>query len=279
MRSKKNTYRGANCRENERIITLKNIFEKSLDNGEKKFKKYLDLGCGDGNISYEIGKFLKCDNIYGADILVDPDLMAIGVKYLTVENNSIPLEDNSIDFLSCFVCIHHFTDIKKMLLEIKRVLKPGGYLYIREHDIRTKKDYVLINLIHILYGAKYKSYYEGTYFSKIELHDYLEKMKFTELTTIVYPSPNPQKIYHSLFRTDKNDTPYQKPISNDIGLFEGNFDTVEWLNSLLDNDTDKMYIIRTICKKINKMYGFNISETEELFKSVTSEQDLYDKLC
>ena len=31
--------------------------------------------------------------------------------------------------------MHHFRDFGKMITEIKRVLKPDGFLFIREHDV------------------------------------------------------------------------------------------------------------------------------------------------
>lgn len=268
-------------RENERIKTLKDMFAKSFSTDEdprtQSFKKYLDLGCGDGNISYQIGKFLKCDKIYGADILVDPESTPKGVEYLRVENNLIPLRDNSVDFISCFVCIHHFSDINKMFKEICRILKPGGYLYIRDHDIKTTKDYVLINLIHILYGAKDKTCYEGTYFSFLELRNYLTTLMFTELTTLLYPLPNPQNLYHVLLKLNDVDIPNCE-FDQNLKIFDGNFDTVEWLNNEIQT-REKMYIKNIVHRKMNKIYGISISETKNLLSEVKSEKELYDKLC
>ncbi len=44
----------------------------------------------------------------------------------------IPLEDGAVDLIFCFAAAHHFREHQKALLEIRRVLKPGGkciYLY------------------------------------------------------------------------------------------------------------------------------------------------------
>jgi len=45
------------------------------------------------------------------------------------------LQDESVDLVTCLMSIHHFEDFDLMLKEIKRVLKPGGFLFVREHDV------------------------------------------------------------------------------------------------------------------------------------------------
>jgi len=60
------------------------------------------------------------------------------------------LDDNRVDLITCFVTLHHVPNLNAMLLQLVRILKPGGYLILREHD--CKKEYSLkmkyLNFIH-----------------------------------------------------------------------------------------------------------------------------------
>lgn len=48
-------------------------------------------------------------------------------------SNKIPLEADSVDLVFCFQAAHHFRSHRSTLVEIRRVLKPGGFcLYLQE---------------------------------------------------------------------------------------------------------------------------------------------------
>lgn len=49
----------------------------------------------------------------------------------------LPLADNSFDHVTIADALHHFNDIEATFTEIRRVLKPGGRLYIMEFDPGT----------------------------------------------------------------------------------------------------------------------------------------------
>ena len=44
------------------------------------------------------------------------------------------LADHSIDLVTCLVVLHQIPDLKSMLHELVRILRPGGHLIMREHD-------------------------------------------------------------------------------------------------------------------------------------------------
>lgn len=85
----------------------------------------LDLGCGSGALTRELaGSF---DRIIGVDVDVtalahrpaqDPRLIAADAEWL-------PLRSGSVDFVFSYGVLHH-TDIRAALLEISRVVAPGG---------------------------------------------------------------------------------------------------------------------------------------------------------
>ncbi len=99
-------------------------------------KKILDIGTGKGGF---IPVLLK--TFPGSEITaVDPDTESLkvamqkfpGVKFLEMEAEKLYFEDNLFDVVSLSMALHHFPKVKKALKEIKRVVKPGGYVIINE---------------------------------------------------------------------------------------------------------------------------------------------------
>lgn len=92
-------------------------------------KEVLDFGCGTGDIC----SIVDPDRYIGVDISEErikyakkkyPDY-----KFKTIEpGETLPIEDNSKDYLLGMVVLHHISDenIEEILQEFERVLKPGG---------------------------------------------------------------------------------------------------------------------------------------------------------
>lgn len=102
-----------------------------------------------------------------------------------------------------------------MLKEIKRILKPNGLLFIREHDRTDKHIDKLIRLEHLLYSQlvdkiDYKIYLESNYekyFSRKRLEYRLQKMGFSILTQkyeIKRKYDNPTNYFNILVQLNKN---------------------------------------------------------------------------
>lgn len=99
-------------------------------------KTVLDLGCGGGFASEEMTR-------RGASVVgVDPagELLAVAkshaekagftIDYRQGSGEAIPAADASFDVVVCVDVLEHVADLDKVLLEVNRVLKPGGlFLY------------------------------------------------------------------------------------------------------------------------------------------------------
>ena len=87
--------------------------------------KILEVGCG-------IGGFLEYNsNVQGIDI--NPDLINICKKKLNaslMELDKIPFDDNKYNSVLLDNVLEHIQNPKKLILEIKRVLKNDGILLI-----------------------------------------------------------------------------------------------------------------------------------------------------
>ena len=172
----------------EKIITKK-IKKHILDKGFK-LKNYLDIGCGSGKKTYYVGKYLKLNqnNIYCADIKQWFSLESKRSKYIKnfgeIKNDKIPYQSNKFSMISAFMVLHHVKNLNKLLKEIHRILKPGGYLYIHEHDAMTDFDRMLIDIQHSIFELVYRNNqnyineYYGKYFDRFQWHYIMEKNNF-----------------------------------------------------------------------------------------------------
>jgi SAM-dependent methyltransferase len=55
------------------------------------------------------------------------------------------------DIVTAIMSLHHIPDLGPVMAEIIRVLKPGGYLFLKEHDVWSPADCALIDIEHALH--------------------------------------------------------------------------------------------------------------------------------
>lgn len=115
-----------------RTETAKDIVRLAKKFSALKGKRALDIGCGDGALSYLLKSeganidALECDplRIKRAQKLVR------GLKIKEGYNESLPYDDNSFDIIFSYDVMEHVTDYHKSLREIKRCLKKDGLFVI-----------------------------------------------------------------------------------------------------------------------------------------------------
>ncbi|GAA6143088.1 bifunctional demethylmenaquinone methyltransferase/2-methoxy-6-polyprenyl-1,4-benzoquinol methylase UbiE [Hydrogenophaga sp. 5NK40-0174] len=104
--------------------------------GLKPGMRTLDVAAGTGLVTQEAVKIVGED---GQVIALDPSPGMLTelrkkVKVETIEAfaESIPLDDNNVDFLSMGYALRHVSDLDKVFSEYLRVLKPGGSVCVME---------------------------------------------------------------------------------------------------------------------------------------------------
>ena len=125
-----------------RIQPPAQLIERS---GIKKGMSVLDLGCGSGAFTPFIARVVgQKGRVYALDIQADM-LKQLEKKLSRPENKDIknikliggnayelPFEDDSIDLVNMVTVLQEIPDRNRALQEVKRVLKPGGFLAVTE---------------------------------------------------------------------------------------------------------------------------------------------------
>lgn len=182
-------------------------------------RKYLDIGCSDGLLTVKIGKLLKLkqDQIYGIDIpefASEPIKPTKGFQFTQYSANDVklPFADNTFDLITMLQVLHHVKNPYEMLMEIKRILKPNGILFLREHDRNSKEMDMLIHLQHLFYSQishkvdydKYMDTKFERYFSKEAFESLMSGIKFTKIMDEkLGVKNNPTNIYYIMFINKK----------------------------------------------------------------------------
>jgi SAM-dependent methyltransferase len=95
-----------------------------------KDRRILDVGCGMGGMLPELARF-------GRPIGIDSDRRSIEIcRERGFENSflgggqEIAARDSAIDLVTFFDCLEHLPDDRAALAEARRVLAPGGHLFL-----------------------------------------------------------------------------------------------------------------------------------------------------
>lgn len=120
-----------------KIDNVKSIIDGiERDRGPLKGKTVMDVGSGSGGLG--IGLALRGAQVIGIDI--EPELCEIATehaasyhvdaRFLCYDGEHMPIEDASVDLITCSSVFEHVSNPDQLLSEMERVLKPGGYVYM-----------------------------------------------------------------------------------------------------------------------------------------------------
>ena len=97
----------------------------------------LDIGCADGTFTKVIFERAKPKRVIGIDIVKSSIEYTKkkfrrqkNMKFLVGDAQKLSFRANFFEAVFCLEALEHVFDPQKVLLEIKRVLKPGGYTII-----------------------------------------------------------------------------------------------------------------------------------------------------
>ncbi|MDJ0715400.1 MAG: bifunctional 2-polyprenyl-6-hydroxyphenol methylase/3-demethylubiquinol 3-O-methyltransferase UbiG [Prochloraceae cyanobacterium] len=115
--------------------------------------KVLDVGCGGGFTC----EFLAARGAIVSGIDQSQNCIAkarehaqknsLTIEYKNSESENLPYEDSSFDAVICVDVLEHVSDLKQSILEIDRVLKPGGFFGFDTINRTFKSKLIMIWLL------------------------------------------------------------------------------------------------------------------------------------
>jgi SAM-dependent methyltransferase len=90
--------------------------------------RILDLGCG-ANCRLALFRSQERE-VWGTDLQRHPQLRHAKWFQLMPPKGAIPFDDASFDVVATFMVVEHITDPAGFLLEVARVLRPGGHFVV-----------------------------------------------------------------------------------------------------------------------------------------------------
>ena len=179
-------------------IYWRKIFIRKLNiaNGAK----VLDVACGTGDICFEILKY-HAVSVTGLDLSQNMINLANekakkrnqnNVTFIHGDAENLPLESNSIDYLTISYGFRNISNYETSLSEFYRVLKPGGILGILEFSKSKSR------IIGAIFGLYFNQILPriGSLFSRSDAYRYLpESVDFFPSRHDIY-----QKIIYSGFQ-------------------------------------------------------------------------------
>ncbi len=106
----------------------------------------LDFGCGPGSLSVGLASYIAPGELHGVDMEESLIEMARTKAGQTGQSNAIfhvgdvtalPFEDDFFDVAHGHNILMHVPDTRRLLAEVKRVLKPGGIIACREMIVES----------------------------------------------------------------------------------------------------------------------------------------------
>lgn len=104
------------------VITLLTVLDIQDEGNSLENKTIVDLGSGDQHLRYSLES-------RGATYI------GIDIDECNLEIDKIPLSSNNVDIAIGLSLIEHLHDPSNFLSEVKRILKPGGALWMNTPDI------------------------------------------------------------------------------------------------------------------------------------------------
>jgi len=161
---------------------IKEIFSPALD----KKDRIIDIGCGAGGLSRKLARIVTEGEVVGLDISEwyikklnqskkrDKSGDYKNLVFVLGSSEDIPYPDDYFDYAVCSETFGFWSEPEKGLAEVKRVLKPGGKLYIiNSYQGAQAWVKITVKVFSLFFAYKEKLY------SSQEYREFFERAGFT----------------------------------------------------------------------------------------------------
>jgi ubiquinone/menaquinone biosynthesis C-methylase UbiE len=98
----------------------------------------LDIGCGTGCLLHDISLQWPEARLYGVDpaeqMLAEAHRHNPNVTFMRAPAESLPFPDQTADMVISSISFHHWIDQQRGVREVARVLRPGGWFCLADHN-------------------------------------------------------------------------------------------------------------------------------------------------
>jgi len=140
-------------------------------------KVVLDYGCGPGNDLVGFTTYSTPKRLIGMDVSITSlkeaenrlKLHNANVEFIHIneKDETLPLEDSSIDIINCSGVLHHIIEPIKVLKEFKRVLKDDGYAQVMVYNYDCIFTHLYIAYMIMILENKYKNLTKKQIYAKL----------------------------------------------------------------------------------------------------------------
>ena len=193
------------------LYQLRNL-EKLLSIQIDKFPNQLIVGTGTGGLCVAL-KQCGVKSLKG----IEPNPRALeiaqskadlaGYGRLAFENGvaeALPYADQSFDFIHCITVLEHVEDVEKSLLEMYRVLKPNGMIYLHTPNYRFPREGHLKIPVPLFLGKTFSKLFLSIMRRPAEFLDHLNFVNERQINQIL--KKHKFDTYFRIFRTDNRIT-------------------------------------------------------------------------
>ncbi len=116
------------------------------------FADLLDAGCGTGAMLDMLKKDCPDKNYTGIDLSEKMIETAKkkhleGVRFVAGDCEALPFPDDSFDVVTCSMSFHHYPNPETFFMSLRRIMRPGGRLILR--DMASGSGFVMWFINHV----------------------------------------------------------------------------------------------------------------------------------
>ena len=171
-----------------------------MENLEEKLKtieggSVLDIGSGRGEFINIIKEFKSFNKITANDVeqrsgdFIKEHFKDINIDFVKADASNLPFDDNSFDTVCISNSLHHLPDLKKILSEMKRVLRDGGNFIINEMFSDEQNEAQMSHvLLHHWFAKidKISGRYHDETFTRKQIENIIKKLELSNYEIIDY---------------------------------------------------------------------------------------------
>lgn len=107
--------------------------------GTRRGGSLLDLGSSDGETLRHIHELRPDLKLHAVDLAGAPDTYPTGCEFhrANLETDALPWPAGSMDSITCMHLVEHLSDVRALIAEVNRLLRPGGRVYFETPHPRS----------------------------------------------------------------------------------------------------------------------------------------------